>query len=312
MPPCGETAIRLTKDWHALVKQLRLLGRVMAVTRNEYAVLQRQGTYSDLRLMGDRCRMQGEQIDLSLSLKRWRYGFAVREATVSGTRRSLQFFDCAGHAAHKAYLTDDSDLGAYYTLINTYSSADQGAIQDMAPDRQVRMEMPDAHVDVAGLRTHWERLIDARAFSALLNRFGVTRLQALRLAGSPRARQVATSSLRTVLEKISEIGLPIRIKVGNPGACQTYTGPIHNLRGIGKWYSVLDPDFNLHVREAAVHSAWIVRRPTGEGPITGIVTSFELFDASGEPIARVLGRPKPGIPEDLAWRQAVTNLAALL
>jgi hypothetical protein len=48
---------------------------------------------------------------------------------------------------------------------------------------------------------------------------------------------------------------------------------------MGPWLNVLDPGFNLHLREDLIASAWIVRKPTADG----VVSSLELFDAGGAP-----------------------------
>ena len=60
----------------------------------------------------------------------------------------------------------------------------------------------------------------------------------------------------------------------------------------------------MHLRETAVASAWIVRKPT----MDGIVTSLELFDERGNTLALFFGKRKPGTPEDGAWRAMVAEL----
>jgi putative hemin transport protein len=67
---------------------------------------------------------------------------------------------------------------------------------------------------------------------------------------------------------------------------------------------VLDPGFNLHLREDHIASAWVVKKPT----VDGLVTSLELFDAQGETIAMFFGERKPGHAELCAWRDLVEQL----
>jgi putative hemin transport protein len=74
---------------------------------------------------------------------------------------------------------------------------------------------------------------------------------------------------------------------------------------MGPWFNVLDPQFNLHLREEHVASAWVVKKPTADG----VVTSLELFDAAGNQIALIFGKRKPGKPELQAWRDVVAELA---
>ena len=91
--------------------------------------------------------------------------------------------------------------------------------------------------------------------------------------------------------------------VGNRAAIQIHTGPVHRLRATPGWFNVLDPEFNLHLREAGVAAAWRIVKPTEDGA----VTSIELLDAAGEVIALLFGARKPGQAEREAWRALVAR-----
>jgi putative hemin transport protein len=93
--------------------------------------------------------------------------------------------------------------------------------------------------------------------------------------------------------------------VGNHGCIQIHTGPVKTLRAMGPWFNVLDPGFNLHLREDRIVSAWVVRKPTSDG----VVTSLELFDAEDELIATLFGKRKPGEAERGEWRAFAETLA---
>jgi putative hemin transport protein len=94
--------------------------------------------------------------------------------------------------------------------------------------------------------------------------------------------------------------------VGNPGCIQIHTGTVTNLKRMGPWFNVLDPTFNLHLREDAIDSAWIMRKPTRDGDIT----SLELFDKEGFCFAQLFGARKPGKPELEAWRTILARVPA--
>jgi putative hemin transport protein len=94
--------------------------------------------------------------------------------------------------------------------------------------------------------------------------------------------------------------------VGNRGCIQIHTGPVKTLRAMGPWFNVLDPGFNLHLREDRIASAWVVRKPTADG----VITSLELFDREDEMIATLFGKRKPGEAERGAWRGFAESLAA--
>ena len=69
---------------------------------------------------------------------------------------------------------------------------------------------------------------------------------------------------------------------------------------------MLDPTFNLHLREDAIASAWVVRKPTRDGD----VTSLELFDKDGFCFT-LFGLRKPGKPELEAWRAVLSGIATV-
>ena len=107
-----------------------------------------------------------------------------------------------------------------------------------------------------------------------------------------------------MLEGAAATGLPVMVFVGNRGCLQIHAGPVHRIEPIGPWLNVLDPTFNLHLREDRVTAAWVVRKPSAHGDIH----SLELYDAAGELAAQIFGhRPAQG-EERADWRALVTGL----
>lgn len=70
------------------------------------------------------------------------------------------------------------------------------------------------------------------------------------------------------------------------------------------WLNVLDPDFNMHLNEDTIDSAWVVHKNT----VDGLVTAVELFDKEGEIVAQFFGLRKPGIPQRPEWKELVATL----
>jgi len=300
---CGHRVTRLSGDWRELIQELPKLGPLLALTRNEYAVHEKHGAYRNISFTGTQGLVLAEQIDLRLFMSRWHLGFAERDHRQGKDRFSLQFFDRDGSAVHKVYLREDSDVRAYEALVERYRARDQSPIQpvDPAPSRRMR---PDEEVDRAGLQEAWQRLQDTHDFHPMLLRFEVERLQALRLADPELACPVGIESVEYALAQAVETKMPIMVFVGNPGAIQIHTGPIHQLERTGEWLNVLDPDFSLHLRETGIASAWRVRKPTEDG----VVSSLELYDAAGATIAQFFGKRKPGQPELPEWRSLLDGL----
>ncbi len=303
---CGANVIRLAGDWTQLIKDLPTLGRVMCLTRNEHAVHERYGNFLQIDFFHGMGQVVGPDIDLRLFMSGWHHGFAVTDMTPDGDRQSLQFFDASGEAVHKVYLQKESNYGGYGVLINKFRSPDQGTEQSVVPAAPPRPELPDAEIDSAGFQKAWLEMKDTHAFFVIMQQFRVAREQALRLAPEGYARRVSVGSTKRMLESASSAGTPIMVFIGNRGCLQIHTGPVKNIKMFGEeWLNVLDDDFNMHLRDTAIASAWVVRKPT----VDGDVTSLELFDAKGNNVVIFFGKRKPGEPEDEAWRSIVASLS---
>jgi len=297
-------AIRLREAGADIVKDMPALGPVMALTRNEHVVHEKIGPYANVAISPGHGLVLGAEIDLRIFPAHWRHAFAVIEETKEGLRRSIQVFDARGAAVHKIYQKPATDTAAFDALIERWTALDQAPFFETLPAPAARKDRPDSEIDVAGLRAHWSALQDTHDFFGLLRDFEVGRLQALRLAGADFAYRVANDSLSRVLEIARDAGTPIMVFVGNPGCIQIHTGPVATLKRMGPWFNVLDPDFNLHLREDAIASAWVVKKPTRDGQ----VTSLELFDREEFCFAQFFGARKPGKPELESWRTIVGEL----
>jgi putative hemin transport protein len=301
---CGDGVTRLQGDFRELMKRVPAIGRVMALTRNESCVHERKGTYEGVSNEGHVGLVLGPDIDLRVFYRQWSFGYAVEEKLKDGLRRSLQFYDASGTAIHKIYLEPGSAVAAYERIVADFRSPRQAPGETVAAAQAPEAELPDAQIDQAGLRAAWAAMKDTHEFFGILKKFKVTRTQALRLAEPRFAQPLPVAKVRELLETVSRSGLPIMVFVGNPGNIQIHTGPVKNVKIMGPWLNVLDPDFNLHLREDQVHAVWRVRKPTSDG----LVTSVELFDRAGGNVALIFGKRKPGIPESEQWRATAAGL----
>ncbi len=301
-------AVRLAAPaggWRALLPELETLGDVMALTRNDACVHERHGVYAgaDVALPHGMALFANAEIDLRLFCARWGSAFAVE----TGGRKSLQFFDRHGAAVHKVFLTDASDAAAYDAFVAAHRADDQRAPLETTPVPEPTADRPDAEIDAAGLLAGWAALQDTHDFFPLLTRFGVGRVQALRLAEGRFTERVEPATVRRALEAAAADGTAIMVFVGNRGAIQIHTGPVERLVERGPWFNVLDPRFNLHLDETALTDAFVVVKPSEDGDVTAI----EAYDAAGNQIVQLFGKRKPGTPELQAWRDLVAGLPRL-
>jgi putative hemin transport protein len=169
-----------------------------------------------------------------------------------------------------------------------------------------RTDQADDAIDRLGLEQAWSAMHDTHEFFDLLKRFGVARLQAMRLMEGVHTRRTPLIAVEWMLHLASRAGLPIMVFAGNQGCLQIHTGAVHRIEPMGPWINVLDEGFNLHLRRDAIHESWLVTKPTDDGP----VTSIELFDEQGEVIAMFFGERKPGRPELPSWRRLALEVSS--
>lgn len=303
---CGEEVTRLKPDFRAILGEVGSLGYVMALTRNNDVVHERKGVYENPELENPHVGLfVGEDIDLRIFFEHWSSAFAVTETANDKPRYSLQFFATDGEAIHKIYLTEKSDLVAYHHIVDTFRDSNQEQVQQVTPVNDTQTELPDAEIDVKAFQNDWVHLKDTHHFFGLLRKYKLTRTQALRLAPEGNyAVKLPNDTLRKVFQQVAQKEIPIMVFVGNKSMIQIHTGVVKKLVDMNEWFNVLDPAFNMHLKEASIIESWIVRKPTEDG----IVTALECFDDKGKQIVQVFGKRKPGIPEMEEWRSVIASV----
>lgn len=301
-------AVALKRDWLALLQSLKPCGPLLALTRNHSTVHEKTGVYEKLSGEGAIGLALGEDIDLRLFFHQWHAGLAVTERPQNPdveTLPSLQFFDRHGTAVHKIFVRELSDRDAWRRVIAQWSDPAAGVRFEPAAAASAKVA---ASVDSQAFADAWGAMTDTHQFFPLLRQFGVERRQGFRLVEGRYTRRVDRNALRETLMEAAFEGTPIMVFVGSPGCIQIHTGPVKRVEPMevnGKtWLNVLDPGFNLHLREDLIDEAWVVEKPTADG----VVSSLEAFDTKGELMAMFFGARKPGQPELGAWRDILAHL----
>jgi len=248
-----------------------------------------------------------EDIDLRIFWSSWHFAYAVEEEVKGKLRRSLQFFDQHGYAVHKIYLTPKSDVEEWEALVKKFRVLDQSQIQPVSLVPEPVADLPDHEIDQEAFRQEWIELQDTHDFFGMLKKYKVGRHQAMRLAPKSFAIPLDNKAFRGAIGQASEKMVPVMVFVGNRGMIQIHTGPVKKLLDYGTWFNVMDPIFNLHLNEDKIASTWLVHKPTKDG----MVSSIEVFNASGEMIVQLFGKRKPGIPELPAWREVLSHVEKL-
>ena len=306
-------AVRLQGPWVDVLQALEACGTVMALTRNESTVHEKDGVYRNVSVNGHVGLALDPLIDLRLFFTQWHAGFAVQEAAANAGQlpsQSLQFFNASGLAVHKIFAREATDRAAWAALVERFTDA-QAAPASFGPAAPRKPIKDDSEIDADALATDWAAMKDTHEFFLLLQRHGAERQQGLRLVEGRFAWRASNEAVQGLLDEAAMDGTPIMVFVGSAGCIQIHTGPVHNIKpmemGGQQWTNVLDPGFNLHLRTDMINSVWVVEKPTEDG----IVTSVEAFDHSGELMVMFFGERKPGNPELGTWRDLVARLPRL-
>lgn len=289
------------------------LGPVMALTRNEHGVIERTGVATRLpaqqpvtgleadkeqereaRLRNIAGGYLGGPIDLRFTFRHWKHGFAVTQPGKDGViNRSLQFFDEQGHAVHKLYLKSEAGVAVFEQLVAEFRHPQQQAPLALSAAPPRVQERPDSAIDLEEYRLAWQDLNDVHQFNRLLSEFGLSREQAMRLAPTGATRSIAPQAVRQLLEQAAQQQVEIMAFLGNQGTIQIYSGKIGKVQEAGGWFNVLDPEFNLHLRDSAFRSGYVIRRAG--------VTSVDFYDGNGELVVSFFGVRERGKPQPQSW-----------
>jgi len=299
---CEETVTRLKSDWPGILYDLKSLGTVMALTRNDSTVHEKIGLYNPVNIIANQACIVTEELEIRLMLEHWHFAFAVQENTSRGERFSLQFFDVAGVAIHKVYLTDNSDQQAFNALVRKFRHPDQSRI--------IKIQTIDIHINrdtevsVDALRQYWRHLKYPQDFETMLTHFKVSRFEAMALAGAEFVQSVDPIVFLEFIKTLSEITLPVILTVQNQGAIQIHKGSLHHLKLTGSWLNILDEVFNLHLLQEAIAYMYIVEKPMA----TGKTNALELYNATGKNILTLSGENDSANYEDPRWINLIQSL----
>ncbi|MYM25153.1 hemin-degrading factor [Duganella sp. FT135W] len=322
----GKTVTRLQEGENVpreIMRRALDLGKVMAMTRNENAILERTGVATRLKpqeevtgLDADKekereARMRniaggylGGEIDLRFTFKNWKYAFAVAQPGKDGVvSRSLQFFDANGNAAHKIYVKSDAGVAVFDKIVADFRNPSQSAELNVAAAPVKKAEKPDSAVDVKEFQLAWSEINDVHQFNRLLGEFGVTREQGLRLGPVDKVQRIAPQAVRQLLEQAAKQQVEIMAFLGNDSAIQIYSGKINKVQEAGGYFNVLDPEFNLHLRDSALVSGYIVKR-------AGVV-NVEFYDKEGREVVSFFGVRSRENPVPQAWIDLTATLPKL-
>ncbi len=311
-PQSAVCVIRLSDYWLPLLQSLESLGSVMALTRNHACVHETIGVYRNISTRHDIGIVQGDVIELRAFFNAWQYCFAVIEPgwvhseSQAESQYSLQFFDESGVAIHKVFMRHGSDLKHFYQIVNEFRHPVKRVLEFPRPTpRFAPVACTTENVDVRAFHLAWRSLNDTHEFFGLLTRFSISRIAALRLAEPDFVQSLHLDQIESLLLRASEQKIPLMVFVANRGMLQIYSGMISKVFSQARWLNILDERFNLHLNLDAIHTLWLVKKPTQYG----YVSSIEGFDDQGELVVTFFGERELDSPELESWRELTETVA---
>ncbi|MDQ2821211.1 MAG: hemin-degrading factor [Pseudomonadota bacterium] len=314
----GQGVTRLNDTNHAprdIMRPALDLGTIMALTRSENGVIETTGVASRLkdeekeaddserraRELNIAGGYLGGPIDLRFQFPRWRYAFAVVQPGRDGaTSRSLQFFDASGNAIHKVYLKNDAGIPVFDKLVAEFRMPVQEAPLQVAAAPLKPAPKADSAIDIKEFHLAWTEMTDVHQFNSIVTEFGLTREQAMRLGPAGTVTRVTPQAVRPLLEGAAKNRVALMAFLGNDGVTQIYSGKIDKVAAAGGFFNVLDPAFNLHLRDTAFRSGYVVRRAG--------ITSVEFYDDRGDLVVTFFGVRERGKPQPQGWIDLATSL----
>lgn len=303
----GVETFALKLPFQDILAKLVNVGEVLTITRNDEAVHETKGVYHRFQFVEKNQigLVLSSNIDLRLFIGQWHSAYSV----IENNRHSVQFFNAYGLAVHKVYCTENTDLEQWQALVDLFRDPSPTVptyLSTVSQDLSCR-NLPETF-DAVHFSQAWASLKDVHDYHAMLEKFQLTRIQALQQIGAQWATKLAQDSVVNAITYAKEEQCDIMVFVGNPGCIQIFSGKVDQLLMRGPWFNVLDPAFNLHLRADLIEQAWVIERPSGDG----IITSIEAFNGKGESILTLFGRRKPGEPELALWRQIVEKVKSRL
>ncbi len=293
----------LDVDWPAVLPRLGALGQVRVVTANSAITHEKLGRFGNVSGNGHAIIVLNREVDLRIFPRHW------HRTAYDPVAAAILIHDAAGQPVHAIHRTDGSDAAAWDSFLTDHRAdgraADERTGSGGAPLQSAAAVLAD--IDATGLRAAWAAMADVHEFHGILKRFGVARLDAMRLVGADFAREIPLTSVTGLLESARDGRMEIMIFVGNAGCIQIHTGPVGTLRIAGDALGIDDPGFRLHCDMARLSSAWVVFKPTDKGGITTV----ELYDERGENCAILCGQRDEDKPERADWRRLARSMPDL-
>ncbi len=113
----------------------------------------------------------GDDIDLRIFLRDWKYGFYVEENENS----SFQFFSKSGDAIHKIYKTNSSNEEGWKKIKSEFITEETQIETPQIKENPIRTNESHDETQIQSFLSDWSQLKDTHDFFSLLKRYNISR-----------------------------------------------------------------------------------------------------------------------------------------
>ncbi len=283
------------------------LGKVMSLTRNEACVLEHKGTFESIEVIQDQMATVIGPIETRAFFHGWKHFVRLTFEKQGKTVRSVQVYDNFGDAVTKVFLENDdhNDVFDNLPVLNT-------PLHDIPKVETSKSTSVPDNFDRNDFVKAWKNINDPHDFFGMLREFEIGRYAAMEQAEGDCTFPFPTQKIPELLEELVQANMPVMIFAGNRGNIQIHQDHIHHIVPLEQpngrfWINIMDPEFNMHLRMDLLGNAWVVYKPSEDGP----VWSIECYDKKGDLAVQFFGLRKPGIPQPEEWKALINQFTVL-
>ena len=297
----GDRILRLQDDASTLLQMLYRFPQLNIATRNDAARLHQGASYTPLVLCGDTgvAALRGPGFAWRASPRSWALSLAVLAPLAGIPARTFLFFDRCGRLLHEVQVPEGTAGMAFEELACNRLHPDQHQVPVPNP---LPLHSSAASVDLAVLEQDWSVLADHRDFTALLQRYGISRLGAYCRVRDKFARAVRLDSVPALLALAAARRTPVRLQVFSGGCEQRYEGVLPLPVWADEGVCLRQPGLDFRLLPRQIASVWRVRMPAGRGGSRHIATRIELFDHRDERVMMLSCAGSSSGSELPSWR----------
>ena len=214
---CGNGTYRLKTEMEPVITKLTEANELTAICRNDSAVSEITGELTVQELDENLFHLRIQESEINIPPKKVASIFAAQV----NNRFSIQVFDTSGNAVQKFFLKGAHGMEQFFKDFSDLFSEDQSKETSVASS---------PHTLPVNDQTQSEEYEFVK---------------------------VPNSLVRAVLTDCTQHDIPISLQVENGVSNQIFRGTIENVKDARGWFNILDPKFNLHLKEEDMQETFL-------------------------------------------------------